>query len=262
MTALAFALCAVAVVMLPGARRRKVLCHRPKSVRRHPGRAPVFAASFALLIPIHVLGGVGAVCAASVIAVTVVVRRRRGMQDRARGDEIDSLAAGLDTVIGELGVGSHPALACAAAATEGRGSAAVAFGQASGRARLGGHAHAGLILNNSPVATELTRLAAVWRVADQYGLGLAGLLSAARSDILARKRFRDRVASSLAGARATATVLACLPAIGVLLGQLMGAEPLDVLLGGGLGGVLLAVGAALVCAGLLWSDAITGKVVR
>jgi tight adherence protein B len=45
-----------------------------------------------------------------------------------------------------------------------------------------------------------------------------------------------------------------------VLGQAIGAAPLSVLLGGGLGGVLLVVGVALVCCGLLWSRRIVGKV--
>ncbi|MGB2720736.1 MAG: secretion protein F, partial [Rhodococcus sp. (in: high G+C Gram-positive bacteria)] len=107
---------------------------------------------------------------------------------------------------------------------------------------------------------ELARLAAAWRVADEHGLALAELLDAVREDMLGRRRFRERTDASLAGARATALVLAGLPILGVALGQLMGANPLQILLGGGLGGMLLLIGTALGCAGLLWTDAITGKV--
>ena len=89
-----------------------------------------------------------------------------------------------------------------------------------------------------------------------------GLLGAARGDLLARNRFRDRTEASLAGARATGTVLAGLPVLGVLLGQAMGASPIDVLLGGGVGGILLVLGSGLGCAGLLWTDAITERVCR
>ncbi|MFD4181263.1 hypothetical protein ACFWPB_09120, partial [Rhodococcus sp. NPDC058514] len=66
--------------------------------------------------------------------------------------------------------------------------------------------------------------------------------------------------AGLAGARATAAVLACLPVLGIALGQLMGAGPLRVLLSGGLGGLLLILGTLFVCAGLLWTDRITGRV--
>ena len=64
----------------------------------------------------------------------------------------------------------------------------------------------------------------------------------------------------MAGPRATAMVLAALPAVGVLLGQAMGAAPLAVLTGGGTGGIMLVVGVGLACAGLLWTDAIVAEV--
>ncbi len=48
--------------------------------------------------------------------------------------------------------------------------------------------------------------------------------------------------------------------LGVLLGQLIGARPLDFLLGGQVGGWLLLVGATLACAGLLWADRIVDRV--
>ena len=73
-------------------------------------------------------------------------------------------------------------------------------------------------------------------------------------------RIRARTEAGLAGARATATVLAGLPVLGVGLGQLMGAAPLGILLAGGLGGIMLVVGTALVCAGLLWTDRIAARV--
>ncbi|KDO98426.1 type II secretion system F family protein, partial [Mycobacterium avium] len=93
-----------------------------------------------------------------------------------------------------------------------------------------------------------------------HGLGIATLMRAAQRDIAERQRFSARVSSSLAGARATAAILAALPVLGVLLGQLIGARPLDFLLGGQVGGWLLLVGATLACAGLLWADRIVDRV--
>ncbi|KDE10065.1 hypothetical protein N505_0128110, partial [Rhodococcus aetherivorans] len=112
----------------------------------------------------------------------------------------------------------------------------------------------------SGLAASLERLAAAWEVSDRHGLALAQLLTAARSDLSGRMRLRSRTEAGLAGARATATVLAALPALGVALGQMMGAAPVTVLLGDGLGGVLLVVGTVLACAGLLWTDRIATRV--
>jgi tight adherence protein B len=89
---------------------------------------------------------------------------------------------------------------------------------------------------------------------------MADLVQSVREDLVARRRFAERTRAALAGARATATVLAGLPVLGVLLGEAMGARPVAVLLGGGLGGILLVVGVTLVVAGLAWTRRITEKV--
>jgi tight adherence protein B len=64
----------------------------------------------------------------------------------------------------------------------------------------------------------------------------------------------------MTGARTTAAVLAGLPLLGIGLGELIGAEPVRFLLSRGVGGWLLVIGASLACAGLLWSDRITARV--
>ena len=53
-------------------------------------------------------------------------------------------------------------------------------------------------------------------------------------------------------------VLAALPALGLLLGVGMGAQPVAVLLGSSVGHLLLLAGTVLTCAGLLWSARIVG----
>jgi tight adherence protein B len=102
-------------------------------------------------------------------------------------------------------------------------------------------------------------LAVCWQLASDHGLAIATLMRAAQRDIAERQRFSARVSSSMAGARATAAILAGLPVLGVLLGQLIGARPLSFLLSGHAGGWLLVVGSTLACVGLLWSDRITDR---
>jgi tight adherence protein B len=101
------------------------------------------------------------------------------------------------------------------------------------------------------------RVAVCWRLAADHGLAMAALMRAAQTDIIERQRFADRLNAALAGARATSGILAMLPFLGILLGQLIGAEPLRFLLGDGAGGWLLILGAVLIAAGLLWADRIT-----
>ena len=70
-----------------------------------------------------------------------------------------------------------------------------------------------------------------------------------------------QLSASLAGTRATAAILACLPVLGVLLGQLIGARPVRFLFSGGPGGVLLLIGVTLISAGLIWADRIIDRLV-
>lgn len=220
---------------------------------------PAGAASVAAVTVLW-FGGFWAVGATAVAGGTGWHRYKRRLERDRHVAESNWLATGVEVVIGELRVGAHPATASAVAADECGGIASVALRGAASRSRLGGSPADGIVAADPLLNAELHRLAAAWRVADEHGLALAELLDAVRADMLGRRRFRERTEASLAGARATALVLAGLPILGVALGQLMGAEPLGILLGGGMGGILLCIGTTLGCAGLLWTDAITGKV--
>lgn len=204
--------------------------------------------------------GSGTLIAAVLVLGTATIRMRRVRQDRRHRSECGHLLAALESVIGELRVGAHPSVAAQAAAEEVAGIAAQVFAVGSARGRLGGSGADGLRCPGSVIAVELDRVADAWQVAERYGLALAELLTAARTDLAGRIRFRNRTDAALAGARATAAVLAGLPALGIALGQLMGAEPLRVLFASAAGAYLLPLGTVLACAGLLWADAITRKV--
>jgi tight adherence protein B len=62
----------------------------------------------------------------------------------------------------------------------------------------------------------------------------------------------DEVRGQLASVRATAWVLVTVPVLAVVMGQVVGADPLSVLLGTPLGAGCLALGAALAAAGWWW----------
>ncbi|BBY13260.1 type II secretion system F family protein [Mycobacterium marseillense] len=224
-----------------------------------------------------VAGGVG--CAAvvllplatvlcvAVVGATVSLRYRRRRRIRRATGEGHALETALDVLVGELRAGSHPVRAFGVAADESAdesaGAVAASLRAVAARARLGADVAAGLAAasRNSALPAHWERLALCWRLASDNGLGIATLMRAAQRDIAERQRFSSRVASSLAGARATATILAALPVLGVLLGQLVGAQPLAFLLGGQVGGWLLLIGSTLACGGLLWSDRIADRVV-
>lgn len=101
-------------------------------------------------------------------------------------------------------------------------------------------------------------LAGAWLLATRHGVVLADVVDGLRTDVASRRARAVRVDSTLAGPRATAVILTCLPAFGVLLGSGFGADPLRVLLQGTLGGALCLAGAVFLAAGLLWTDRIAG----
>jgi len=65
----------------------------------------------------------------------------------------------------------------------------------------------------------------------------------------------------MAGPRASGAALAALPALGVLLGEAMGAHPLHILFANSLGQALLAAGTILICLGLRWINRLTSQAV-
>ncbi|MFI6870682.1 type II secretion system F family protein [Nocardia sp. NPDC050406] len=245
----------------PASRRLAALLPHARKRRKLPFRWGFRLAG--VVLPLTLLGiGVGPTIAAALVVATVSLRSRRARRGRRRAAELGRLVDGLEVVIGELRVGAHPSVAAETAAQEISGESSRAFAVSAARSRLGGSGADGMRDPKSVVAEELFRIADAWRVADRHGLALAELLTAARLDLLGRKRFHARTQAALAGARATATVLSCLPLLGIALGQLMGASPLRVLLTSSAGTVLLPLGTALACLGLLWTDSITRKALR
>ncbi|GAB0103433.1 type II secretion system F family protein [Nocardia sp. JMUB6875] len=253
---------AILVMPLPTAHRRFRGLFRRAEYARKLGSKWMIRATPLLGAPLVFLTGPGPVVAAVLVAATLAARRRRARRERLQAADSAQLIEGLESVIGELRIGAHPSAAAQVAAQETTGEVARAFAVSAARSRLGGSGAEGLRRPGAAVAGELARVAAAWQVAERHGLALAELLTAARLDLLGRKRFRDRTRAALAGARATAAVLALLPLLGIGLGELMGASPLDVLFRSAAGTVLLPLGSALTCAGLLWADAITDKVLR
>ena len=67
------------------------------------------------------------------------------------------------------------------------------------------------------------------------------------------EELRNTLQAELAGPRATAAVLRWLPAIGLLMGIAMGAEPIEWIFGNPMGLVCLVTGATLSVLGSLWS---------
>jgi tight adherence protein B len=214
------------------------------------------AAAAAVLLPLTT------VLAAAVLAATVVVRYRRSRHARRGMGESRALGTAIDVLAGELRAGAQPVRALNAAAGETAGTVADSCRAVAARARLGADVADGLrgVADTSALPGQWEHLSVCWQLACEHGLAMSTLMRAAQRDIVERQRFSARVTSAMAGARATATILASLPVVLVLLGQLSGARPVAFLLGGHAGGWLLVGGLTLACGGLLWCDRITDAV--
>jgi tight adherence protein B len=117
-----------------------------------------------------------------------------------------------------------------------------------------------------PAADEptraLVRIAAAVRLSAHTGCSLAGVVTAVEDDLRARLRAAQELRSAVAGPRASATVLAGLPVLGLLMGSGVGADPWRVLTTTGTGTLLLVVGVALELAGTAWSARLVRRAVQ
>lgn len=235
--------------------------------RLDPARTRARARRWPLTVGALAAAGIGAIAlpapvglAATVLAGTAALRYRRRARRRRGLDEGRALESALEVLVGELNVGAHPVRAFQVAAAEaGEPTVAAALRTVAARARLGADVAGGLrgVAARSTLPVHWERLAVYWQLAGEHGLAISALMRAAQRDIAERQRYCARVQAGMAGARASAGILAALPVLGVLLGQLIGARPVAFLLAPA-GAPLLIAGVTLACLGLLWSDRISG----
>jgi tight adherence protein B len=105
-----------------------------------------------------------------------------------------------------------------------------------------------------PGADSLRAVAAAWQVAERSGAGLTVVLERMSDALRAEDAVRREVDAALAPPRATARLLAALPAFGLLLGIGMGGDPVGFLFGTPLGAGCLMVGLAFALTGVWWVD--------
>ncbi|MFH8657220.1 type II secretion system F family protein [Streptomyces afghaniensis] len=207
-----------------------------------------------------VAGLVLAVLGASVLPVVlgaagVPLLRRVRLAGRVRRDRerrADAVIALCGALAGEVRAGRQPAEALLRAARD-CGGLADAQGTVLAAARFGGDVPDALATAaGQPGAEGLRGLAACWRVAVDQGAGLAAGLDRLAAALRAERDQRSDLRAQLAGARATAVLLAGLPALGLLIGTALGADPLHVLLHTTAGLGCLVAGGVLEGLGLWW----------
>ncbi|AVV47340.1 hypothetical protein C6376_07590 [Streptomyces sp. P3] len=228
--------------------------------RRIRGRwRPEWWAPVAGLI-LAVLGGSALPLVAGAAGAPLLRRARRAAEARRagerRGDAVIALCAAL---AGEVLAGRQPGEALQWAARD-SGGLGDSQPMVLAAARFGGDVPRALALAaRSPGAEGLLGLAACWRVAVDQGAGLAVGLDRLEAALRAERDQRADLRAQLAGPRATVVMLAGLPALGLLLGAALGADPLHVLLHTGAGLGCLLVGGVLEGAGAWWALRIVRK---
>lgn len=205
-------------------------------------------------VALAVLGGSVLPVVAGAAGVPLLRRLRRAREARRAGERrADAVIALCATLAGEVRAGRQPgeALQRAARDSGGLGEAQAAVLAA---ARFGGDVPDALsAAARQPGADGLLGLAACWRVAVDQGAGLASGLDRLEGALRAERDQRADLRAQLAGARSTAVMLAGLPALGLLLGTALGADPLHVLLHTGAGLGCLFVGGVLEGVGMWWA---------
>ncbi|WP_327088202.1 type II secretion system F family protein [Nonomuraea sp. NBC_01738] len=122
-------------------------------------------------------------------------------------------------------------------------------------ARDGGDVPAALRAASPPQGGEgFHRLAACWEVAMTSGAALSTLVERVAATLRATRTHRQDVAAQLAGPRATARMLAALPALGLAMAAALGMSPLAFLFGSLPGLGCLVAGVALDVCGLWWTN--------
>jgi tight adherence protein B len=250
----------------PGRRRLRAITGAARGLapRRYLPRPTTFlvvAISSALGLT---FAGIGGAVAAALVAATA--RRRHTARHTLRDSftTMDALTEALRSMVADLRAGAHPATAAESAAADAPPPAATAMRAIAAATRLDGDVHRALATSRSttPAAAGiLSQLARAWLLVQRHGVPLADVLDTVRSDLQTRLRFARQVHARMAGPRASATVLALLPAIGLALGEAMRAHPLHILQATPAGQSLLVIGATLACAGVAWSARLTNQVV-
>ena len=172
----------------------------------------------------------------------------------------DDLAVVVDSLAAELAVGAsvRSALEHAAEATV-HPVLRPLLGAVADEVRLGGDPVDALRrVAGEPGLAALGWVAAAWEVAERHGAGPAPAVGRVAAALRADTRHRHEVAAAVAGARASARLLSALPVLGGLVGQLLGADPVHVLLTSPVGLACLVLGALLEVAGFAW----TSRIVR
>jgi tight adherence protein B len=111
-----------------------------------------------------------------------------------------------------------------------------------------------------PRTSATSAVVAAWKLSDETGAALVGVLAGVAATLREGIEIDAEVQVARAGPHATVRLLTMLPLGGLALGQLIGAEPVRVLLGTGPGRVCGALGVVLMLVGRAWMHRLVAAV--
>jgi tight adherence protein B len=128
---------------------------------------------------------------------------------------------------------------------------------------VGGDVAAQLVFASAARGCQALRwLAAAWHIGESTGAGLASVVERVASAARAEADHRREVGAQLAAPRATARMLALLPVLGLVIGELLGASPVSVLFSTPTGCGCLVAGVSLELLGIRWTDRLAAAAER
>lgn len=233
-----------------------------------PPRVRVAVGITALTAFAAVLGGAVAAAVAGSYGVAAGLALARHERERAWASSRASLVEAIGNATADLRAGLAAGTALAGLTGPGPGLAYVTGpdpalagatgpdGAAGGAVDGPGRAHdrRGRVRPEDPAVAQLAeQVRAAVRLAEHTGAPLAELLERIEADARAGDRARSAATAQAAGSRATAWLLAALPAGGIALGYAIGADPLAVLLHTPAGAACAFGAVVLQLGGLVWT---------
>ncbi|MCL2490335.1 MAG: hypothetical protein FWF36_06405 [Propionibacteriaceae bacterium] len=187
------------------------------------------------------------------IAATVIWLVSRGVTGRRAASNERQVIRACSVIAGQLDTGEIPARALAIAAED-----APLLAPTVGALAVGGDVAAELAqLAGQPGCAGLAEMARGWRLCERTGMPLAPLMRQVADSLVQLGDIRDQRRAELASSRSTSRLLAGLPVVGIGMGFLVNANPLD-FLSSSLAGHLCLIGAAtMASAGLIWTEVLT-----
>lgn len=204
-----------------------------------------------LAAPPHAAACLGITLLVSLTLVERGRRRRRSARERAADcDTLQALAA-------ELRAGHDLSAVLRATAKTGSSELCGALGRAGHAITMG--EHPGDAIERTTTSPLGRQLAGLIRLSGTHGIALAEAVDVLAGDAADTLRQHRDLAGLLAGPRATAALLAVLPLFGIVMGETIGAHPMQTLLHTTAGALVMLVGVLLAAVGVLWTQALVAK---